>query len=750
MATSIEQADAFLESLRIPPYKTIYGLGCFANNVTFASQQSRAFNCVWALSKCSDALKPQSRVAVVGGGLGGLTTAAALRACEHRVDIYERNSQLCALQRGNDSRFVHPYILQWPDPVCEMRTTAFPYLNWTASTTRGVIDQVLAQWAALERESALTVKLGADVTAVGERDGVSWLSFVSGSSEGAGTEFYDTIVLAVGFGLEQSLHRVPFVSYWHNDALHQEMMSGTGRMRVLVTGTGDGGLIDALRLSLRNFDHERFVHRFLRVAQRGDIASALLDIEHQYSVRRGDADIGVLLHRAYDAIQIPPELRKYFVDERRPDTEVVLNSPVVSPLGMHASLLNRFATYLAMKYSGVRYLPGRTKAKPLSAGQYLVRFAQDKYDKYEATFDHIVVRHGPSPAIRRLIPAARAEELRLLWKGKNDRTMQPLWLGGDVFPPEAVPSGLRHEVVLKLAIENFGAAYEHLSVVNGFRSLSISRSANAVKYVVHADTNGDAGGMAEFGRIPVVFVQDDDSARSGAGGAEERRNRVLHEGMRIYNADAMTRSPIGGDVEGVPGVGTLGYFVRDQVGKPHLVCAAHVLSPGRRGVIGDRIYVNGESDANGDEPIGRLSLVRSAADDNVNTVDVAAAELLEGVLIEPSVGAARECEVGETVYLLVGVASRAAARVEATGIGSRVVIYGKGGTVLQPCIGIAGLRSGVSICGPGDGGCAVVDETGRAVGLLLAAAGTGKGQRALVTPITSMLDAIGMQLVSRE
>jgi hypothetical protein len=61
----------------------------------------------------------------------------------------------------------------------------------------------------------------------------------------------DFAVLAVGFGLEKTLDRVPARSYWLNDSLHQELAFAPPEpRRVLVSGSGDGGLIDALRLCL--------------------------------------------------------------------------------------------------------------------------------------------------------------------------------------------------------------------------------------------------------------------------------------------------------------------------------------------------------------------------------------------------------------------------------------------------------------------------------------------------------------------
>ena len=59
-----------LDRASIPSMSDVYLLGCFASNVTFHSQQRRAFNLIWALFE-EGRLSSGKKTAVVGGGLAG-------------------------------------------------------------------------------------------------------------------------------------------------------------------------------------------------------------------------------------------------------------------------------------------------------------------------------------------------------------------------------------------------------------------------------------------------------------------------------------------------------------------------------------------------------------------------------------------------------------------------------------------------------------------------------------------------------
>lgn len=101
----------------------IFVIGLRDVGVTIFNQQLRALNLVWALDRAGR-LRDPMRIAVVGGGIAGLTAAMALRKIfslatdpsRWAITIFEERSVLCPLQRGCATRWVHPHIYDWPEP----------------------------------------------------------------------------------------------------------------------------------------------------------------------------------------------------------------------------------------------------------------------------------------------------------------------------------------------------------------------------------------------------------------------------------------------------------------------------------------------------------------------------------------------------------------------------------------------------------------------------------------------------------
>ena len=70
----------------------------------------------------------------------------------------------------------------------------------------------------------------------------------------------DVIILAVGFGIERTIGGLPLRSYWRVDSLTQTPLDCLDKEYVVyVGGTGDGGIIDVLRATLKEFDHGVFL-----------------------------------------------------------------------------------------------------------------------------------------------------------------------------------------------------------------------------------------------------------------------------------------------------------------------------------------------------------------------------------------------------------------------------------------------------------------------------------------------------------
>ena len=73
-------------------------------------------------------------------------------------------------------------------------------------------------------------------------------------------QLYHCAIVAVGFGIEKGLEpAVASNSYWMVDSFEQVRPDRPKPYRVLVTGCGDGGLTDLMRLCSMAFRHDEVV-----------------------------------------------------------------------------------------------------------------------------------------------------------------------------------------------------------------------------------------------------------------------------------------------------------------------------------------------------------------------------------------------------------------------------------------------------------------------------------------------------------
>ena len=114
----LKRAKAVEAAFRVLP--GIYLIGSLERGVTVYSQQTRAHNLIWALWELQkNGRRALGRVAIVGGGITGLTAAACI-LCQFEeyegvsVSLFERLWDLCPIQQGSDARWLHPRIYNWP------------------------------------------------------------------------------------------------------------------------------------------------------------------------------------------------------------------------------------------------------------------------------------------------------------------------------------------------------------------------------------------------------------------------------------------------------------------------------------------------------------------------------------------------------------------------------------------------------------------------------------------------------------
>lgn len=418
----------------------LYVIGCFERRVTLYSQQVRALNLAFALHH-EGLLTQQSSVAVIGGGAAGMTAAAGIATKGAHVALIEQRSDLIQLFQGNVTRWIHPHIYDWPEHGSEGDEAGIPLMNWSADYAARVAEQFTCAWDALPSatQSRIDTRLGATLESAQHlNDGSTRLAW--NTKEGTENKRFDVVIIAAGFGLERSSNNIPVTSYWRNDDLDQPDFDTQRRTRrILVSGCGDGGLIEVIRARIRNFRHDQIVADFLKSKDDVDaLAERLLSIERE-AFRRD----GLFLFDSYSALDVPLEIDRRIKHRLRSDTSVVLNGRDSSPLTNHASMLNRFLVSRLCRYGGVTYVASALRTVETTSEGYRVTF--DEGGRTEM-FDRVILRHGPADAVSslaRLFPQIIRMRDTLRAVNALDQTRTPIWENGafgelDRTPPESV------------------------------------------------------------------------------------------------------------------------------------------------------------------------------------------------------------------------------------------------------------------------------------------------------------------------
>jgi hypothetical protein len=429
--TGVTPSDVIREMQGPDPASRVFVLGCFDRRVTAYSQQVRALNLVFSLHH-EKLLSEATRVAVIGGGIAGLTAAAAAIHLKCDVTLLEARSTLLSIQSGNVTRWLHPHIYEWPLAGAEDPNAGLPMLNWHAGSAGDVAEQIESAWWAICKTNAdrIQVHLHAFAEVQGQPSAptVRW----NVAEGGFAVREFDVVFVAAGFGIETSAFEgVAVKSYWRNDDLDQpELEPPSGKkVHFLVSGRGDGGLVDLLRVRLTNFRHDRLV-RLLGPTISPKTKARILEIEGE-ARRRADGDW--FLWKSYGSLDLT-DLISRIKSQLRLDTTGVLVGESPSPLAAHTSILNRLLCY-ALLTSGAGYEQGRIVKIDREAGRYRVELQGGR----ELHCDRIVLRHGPTPCV------AKASQLAETWRshmtaiGTIDQTRRPMWTPATFFGSEATP-----------------------------------------------------------------------------------------------------------------------------------------------------------------------------------------------------------------------------------------------------------------------------------------------------------------------
>ena len=403
-----KDADRALATYRVP-FKDLYLVGTFDFGVTVLSQQTRALNLVWALVETGALVKrppdgvtaTPKEVGIIGAGFAGLTVAAGLlsKGLDANITIFEMRDTLLPLQHGSDTRWLHPHIYDWPFEGSEGNSAELPVLNWTAARASDVAVQVMTEWRRVveawpDNEPRLFCNTrhlhvdeagaplgGMQVEWVGEErrpeDGT--IDRQTRGEAVGDTKRFDLVIVAAGFGLEKD----SALSYWRNDTLGQPNLEQP-RRTYLVSGQGDGAMVDLLRLRISSYRQDRILGE-LFPPTRTALLAAIGDLYKKHE-RNGAPHLFQGLECLKETCAADfDEVLDALGHRLRRDTDVVLHlrvrklSDLFERSTSRISFQNKLLVYLLYKCGGV--VPSTVPEADLMC-------------QYSIAEDRVVRRHG--------------------------------------------------------------------------------------------------------------------------------------------------------------------------------------------------------------------------------------------------------------------------------------------------------------------------------------------------------------------
>lgn len=369
--------DVAILAGRVPHEDRLYVIGPFAERLSFASQQRRALSLVCAIDDeirragDGDGLSGK-RACIVGAGLAGLTCSVGLAAFKCDSWILEAERTALAMNRTARHREIHPSINFWPREDVVV-TTMLPFLNWHQDRCDILLDRLLGDWLWLEKkyDPIKGITLGCTVKSVSWTGG-GWDVTTSGKS--SPVQGFDIVIFATGYGIESVLPNSETPGYWsaEGDKIEDLRTRARGTVRnCIISGTGDGGLIEVLRLLYSKFQagkvncgtaelfESRSLQRRLRAVEakaRLFVSDEILEAGFPLSDEFKDK-IARYLWEAYDAIvpDLADSFRRSLAEQRTDIPRVILVGERDMPTEYTSSPYHRLLIVHAIREGWLEY-----------------------------------------------------------------------------------------------------------------------------------------------------------------------------------------------------------------------------------------------------------------------------------------------------------------------------------------------------------------------------------------------------------
>ncbi|WP_419698119.1 NAD(P)-binding protein [Mucilaginibacter sp. NFX135] len=254
-ATDTAQAEEYLKQFTVD--RNQYIIGIYQKGITIHNQQIRAlniFHCLYLLGK----INKDTRVGIIGGGIAGLTFAAAALHSRIKVSLFEKDEILLPLQTGCQTRFIHPNIYAWPTAGSTEKKTYLPVLNWEANKADIVAEKIHQEFQGL-RDFYVHRGLNFD-SYYNEITDCGAISTITEDKNGKwivtapkGVIVCDVLIYAVGFGVEKT-ELEHTLSYWRCTDISQ-VPERTAEY--LISGVGDGAFMDMISALIPKFDYDK-------------------------------------------------------------------------------------------------------------------------------------------------------------------------------------------------------------------------------------------------------------------------------------------------------------------------------------------------------------------------------------------------------------------------------------------------------------------------------------------------------------
>jgi len=440
----------------------LYYLAPFARRVSFASQQLRAFNLIWALH-ADGRIRSNDRVAVIGAGVAGVTAACALRAYGCAVDIYDRASEPMWRQREASHRMVHPNINFWPAENGLLPTTSQPFMEWYYQPCTKVIDRLFDQWKEFVANDPNLLKFrgGHDISnAWGDHGSI----FLEADPNIEGTE-YKTAIVAVGFGDELVEPKFTTIDYWKPDTLESDR-SDKKFKNFVISGCGDGGMIDALRVAY-DFGSGRLAIDAAATLAGTEIEKLLAEYDKPW---RSLADEYMDLARKIgeDPTYEPTRALLGSKLHQRVGLVIMVDSKYDNPFKSGAAPIHKLMVAYARTRGVIRYDQG-------SIGRATDHSITAPFSpNYEDKNTRVVVRHGANLGFGRLLTTEEVDEYKRTKLRLTEYNFSPAYKDYPALPPwpkydPADPLFRSHRRPLaEQAIGDFGGVSKVKMTLDGF------------------------------------------------------------------------------------------------------------------------------------------------------------------------------------------------------------------------------------------------------------------------------------------